>query len=169
MFNSNLKPLPFHKPHMISLLHPSYINSGKTYSNSDMLWVHWARSASIPLLEMSFWRWVACTLEQRQQLLVDSIEVLRGWISQGFHSCYPGRFCAYSYRRITYITLHFHKCSKTSECSQCIFGFLLQQRQRSAFVPMNVPLCAFMLMANGTPQVLAAQWCSLHCFQCEEV
>ncbi|CAK9078945.1 Sideroflexin-3 [Durusdinium trenchii] len=28
----------------------------------------------------------------------------------------------------------------------------------SAFVPMNVPLCAFMLMANGTPQVLAAQW-----------
>lgn len=23
---------------------------------------------------------------------------------------------------------------------------------------MNVPLCAFMLMANGTPQVLAAQW-----------
>lgn len=29
---------------------------------------------------------------------------------------------------------------------------------RSAFVPMNVPLCAFMLMANGTPQVLAAQW-----------
>ena len=29
---------------------------------------------------------------------------------------------------------------------------------RSAFVPMNVPLCAFMLMASSTPQVLAAQW-----------
>lgn len=28
----------------------------------------------------------------------------------------------------------------------------------SAFVPMNVPLCAFMLMASTTPQVLAAQW-----------
>eukprot|EP00438_Fugacium_kawagutii_P030843 Skav210404 [mRNA] locus=scaffold1416:271903:284314:- [translate_table: standard] len=35
---------------------------------------------------------------------------------------------------------------------------LLLDGGRSAFVPMNVPLCAFMLMANGTPQVLAAQW-----------
>jgi len=35
---------------------------------------------------------------------------------------------------------------------------LLKVGRMSAFVPMNVPLCAFMLMANGTPQVLAAQW-----------
>ena len=33
-----------------------------------------------------------------------------------------------------------------------------QDSSRSAFVPMNVPLCAFMLMASSTPQILAAQW-----------
>jgi len=35
---------------------------------------------------------------------------------------------------------------------------LLKVGRMSAFVPMNVPLCAFMLMASSTPQVLAAQW-----------
>ncbi|CAJ1331405.1 unnamed protein product, partial [Effrenium voratum] len=35
---------------------------------------------------------------------------------------------------------------------------LLKVGRMSAFVPMNVPLCAFMLMANTTPKVLAAQW-----------
>ena len=33
-----------------------------------------------------------------------------------------------------------------------------EDSSRSAFVPMNVPLCAFMLMASSTPQILAAQW-----------
>ncbi|CAE7906675.1 SFXN3, partial [Symbiodinium necroappetens] len=35
---------------------------------------------------------------------------------------------------------------------------LLKVGRMSAFVPMNVPLCAFMLMASSTPQILAAQW-----------
>jgi len=35
---------------------------------------------------------------------------------------------------------------------------LLKIGRMSAFVPMNVPLCAFMLMASTQPQVLFAQW-----------
>jgi len=35
---------------------------------------------------------------------------------------------------------------------------LLKVGRMSAFVPMNVPLCAFMLMASTTPQVVLAQW-----------
>jgi tricarboxylate carrier len=35
---------------------------------------------------------------------------------------------------------------------------LVKVGRMSAFVPMNVPLCAIMLMASGTPQVLFAQW-----------
>lgn len=34
---------------------------------------------------------------------------------------------------------------------------LIKIGRMSAFVPMNVPLCAMMLMANGTPQVVASQ------------
>lgn len=35
---------------------------------------------------------------------------------------------------------------------------MLKFGRMSAFVPMNVPLCAFMLMASTTPQVVFAQW-----------
>jgi tricarboxylate carrier len=35
---------------------------------------------------------------------------------------------------------------------------LLKVGRMSAFVPMNVPLCAFMLMASSTPQVVFTQW-----------
>jgi tricarboxylate carrier len=35
---------------------------------------------------------------------------------------------------------------------------LVKIGRMSAFVPMNVPLCALMLMASGTPQVVFAQW-----------
>lgn len=35
---------------------------------------------------------------------------------------------------------------------------LLKVGRMSAFVPMNVPLCAIMLMANGTMQVVFTQW-----------
>lgn len=35
---------------------------------------------------------------------------------------------------------------------------LLKVGRMSAFVPMNVPLCALMLMASGTPQIVFTQW-----------
>eukprot|EP00405_Crypthecodinium_cohnii_P022889 CAMPEP_0206471500 /NCGR_PEP_ID=MMETSP0324_2-20121206/31603_1 /ASSEMBLY_ACC=CAM_ASM_000836 /TAXON_ID=2866 /ORGANISM="Crypthecodinium cohnii, Strain Seligo" /LENGTH=395 /DNA_ID=CAMNT_0053945843 /DNA_START=78 /DNA_END=1265 /DNA_ORIENTATION=- len=35
---------------------------------------------------------------------------------------------------------------------------LFRPGRMSAFVPMNVPLCALMLMANGTKQVVFTQW-----------
>jgi len=35
---------------------------------------------------------------------------------------------------------------------------LIKVGRMSAFVPMNVPLCALMLMASGTPQIVFTQW-----------
>lgn len=35
---------------------------------------------------------------------------------------------------------------------------LIKVGRMSAFVPMNVPLCAFMLMASGTQQIVFTQW-----------